>query len=141
MTSSSSNYVVATGTVTINGTDVGNSPEVVFRQSITTKIRNRIVGGTRYPQRADVVERRGTLSIRLDEWTSTVIGLAKDGASEASVVITQTNDQGPRKTWSFSKVTFPPSDAIPLIGGDGFAEVTLAGEVIFDSSGVWGSVA
>ena len=133
-------YTIGRGVVTVGGVDIGNCPTFAFKQSNKTKQRFRAVAGVRYPMDSIVTDASASIEFTLDDWNSNALTLAKAGAVGAAVVITQTNDVGPRKTWTFSKVNIPPSDAMTVIGDD-WSTMSFTGEVLFDSSGAWGTIA
>lgn len=146
MTSSPDNYTVGKGIVTINSSDVGNSPLFEFRQTTTVLKRLKSVSGVRYPMEFSTVERSGELRIQLDEWTDEVIALATEGSTGdtgATVVVTQTNEIGPTHTWTFFGVHLRPADTIQMIS-EGWAILEITGDVTYATAATgghrWGSI-
>ena len=127
-------YTVGKGIVTVDGVDVGNAPEFTLTQETTPKIRMRAVNGCRVPMESHIVERKASLKITLDSWTDDVVALAKDGKKACEVIITQTQDIGPKRVWTFSNVDLLPAGELPLISND-WATIDLLGIPLYDETG------
>lgn len=129
-------YVIGRGIVTINSKDVGNCPEFEIIQDTTVFKKLKAIRGTRVPVASVVTERSASLRIVMDEWNSDAVSLSLDGATGASVVITQTNAVGPKSVWTFGNVNLRPSSKMPLIT-DEWALMEIEGDIMFTSTGTF----
>lgn len=132
-------YTIGKGIVEIGGVDAGNAPSFAYQQEVSTKARMRVVNGVRMPAGTYIVERRGVLRIVLDSWSDWAVGLARDGADGIQVKITQTQDIGPKRVYTFANVNIKPAASIPAIT-DSWATLEFEAEVLADENGNFLSV-
>jgi hypothetical protein len=135
------NYQIGKGIVSIDGTDVGNSPMFDFEPSIKTEAHYSSRLGTKFKDLEVATEYNGKLIIELDEITQAnllfaVLGVGADIMvapwANHTVSIDNTNNVGPKFIWTFPLVRIFPAKKISLIG-DKFTNFQLEGTVFGDT--------
>lgn len=150
---STDNYFIGKGTVTFATRDLGNCPSFKLTPTLTKLDHFSSRSGTKKKDKSVVTEAAVTLSMQLDEITDENLALAFMGGTpsggvfsllavsqiEGVVAFTGTNDIGQHVAWTGS-VSFIPKEGFDLIS-DGWAVITLEGEVLADAStGTFGTM-
>lgn len=135
--------------------DIGNCPAFEFQPEVTKLEHFSSRSGIRTRDLTVITEKKGTLNITMDEWSTTNIALAVLGTTTgtagssvteifastsvlAQVKLTMANDVGKKYEWYFKNVSFTPNNAIALIG-DTWGELQISGDVSADASGSFGT--
>lgn len=126
---------------------MGNSPEAEFTPTIEKLDHFSSMEGTREKDLSVVVERGGTLTLTLDEWTPDNMALALLGTIDevaaggptveifdsdsiaGELKFTSANDVGPRWDFHWFNVSFIPSEAVNPIS-DEWGQIQLEAEVL-----------
>lgn len=135
--------------------DIGNCPTFEFQPEVTKLEHFSSRSGIRERDHSVITEKKGTLNITMDEWSTTNISLAVLGTTTgtagssvteifdstavlAQVKLVMSNDVGKKYEWFFKNVSFTPNNTISLIG-DSWGELQITGDVSADASGSFGT--
>lgn len=135
--------------------DIGNCPVFEFNPETTKLEHYSSRSGIKERDLTVITEKKGTLNITMDEWSTTNIALAVLGTTTgtsgssvteifdstsvlAQVKLTQTNDVGKKYEWIFTTVSFTPNNAVSIIGEE-FGQLQVSGDVSADASGSFGT--
>jgi hypothetical protein len=146
------NYLIGKGAFWFHrsgGTNLhmGNSPGAEFTPTIEKLDHFSSMEGVREKDLSVVLERGGTLTITLDEWTPNnvslaVLGTVDEGAAggpeveifdqdaiNGELTFIAANDVGPQWDYTWFNVSFIPSQAINPIS-DEWGQIEIEGEVL-----------
>jgi len=147
------NYTIGKGIVSIklesdvDYRDIGNCPEFEFTPEIEKLEHLSSREGIKTTDRTEILSKKGTLRIVMEEITPENLEIALIGertpsssgqgdeieifsksAVTASVKFVGTNDVGSKYTWIFNRVDFIPSSGINLISEE-WLQVEISGDV------------
>lgn len=142
MAVSINNYTIGKGIALFAGRDLGNCPEFEFTPEIEKLEHFSSREGTRTKDKTVVLEKKGTLRIVLEEFSTQNLALAvlddtyTSGAIEifggnsvnGAVTFNGTNEVGPKYQWHFLSVDIVPSSGISLIS-DEWGQIEINGDV------------
>lgn len=146
------NYTIGKGNVFMKAEDesewrhIGNCPEFEFTPELEELEHNSSMEGVRTVDRTEVLAKRGTLRIVMEEITpqnlaiavigdidaetdtGSVIEIFSQNAARRAVRFVGSNSVGSKYTWEFPAVDFIPSSAIPVISEE-WMQVEISGKV------------
>jgi hypothetical protein len=145
------NYAIGKGNVfmKIEGGEwrhIGNCPEFEFTPEIEELEHNSSMEGVRVVDRTEVLAKRGTLRVVMEEITPEnlaiavlgeldpettaggVIEIFSENAVRRAVRFVGNNSVGSQYTWEFPAVDFIPSSGIPVISEE-WMQVEISGKV------------
>lgn len=146
------NYAVLKATTTFEATALGNTPEIELTPEFETLDHESSQAGVKSIDKTVVVSKKVSLRIVGDEYsehnvrlallaaaTGSPINIYSQAEREGEIVITQTNQVGPKYVVTLPSVSFTPSGSFPLIS-DEFGTWEIVGNVNA-VAGVFGTIA
>ncbi|MFL9499230.1 hypothetical protein ACJMQP_04150 [Rhodopseudomonas palustris] len=152
MSADINNYYIGKGIVEVKAVtdtdwiDIGNCPTFEFTPDLTTLEHYSSRQGVKTKDRTVVTEKKGTLKLVMEEWTSRNLAMAvlgtieknSEGQDEIDIFASNaialevrfrgTNEVGPKWQLHFPKVDFVPSAALSPIS-DEWGQLEVNGEV------------
>jgi len=149
MTTNVNNYTIGKGIVWIKNpfdsgsyAEVGNVSKFTFQPQLTTLDHFDSQSGIKTKDLTVLTEKKGTLTLTMDEWTADNLALAVYGENVAGTIsilsaadisvavkIVGTNDVGPKYTYEFLRVKMLPNKELGLIA-DSWGELEINGDVL-----------
>lgn len=152
------NYFIGKGKVSFKKTgdmsfrDLGNVPVFEFTPEITKLEHFSARAGVKSKDRTVVTEKKGTIKMTMDEWSTKnlamallgditvdsagrdVIDIFSTNAVSGELLFHGTNEVGPRYEWHFLKVDFIPGSSVSPLS-DEWGQLEVTGDVATTDEG------